>query len=168
MVFSVELSDILHPRRFQNESRRLGWVPLGIDAGEVFWRKQDTLIKKKTKFSSYIRKSRRERLQSLICLTASSYMTKYFCFFSYIRKPFLICIWLCNSSRLNFFVHEENFLFFFIFHSFAGFWYPATKIGISLVYIIGTNIEKKEKRCRTSIYRTESRQFHWRACSFVI
>ena len=53
-------------------------------------------------------------------------------------------------------------------HSFAGFWYPATKICISLVYIIGTNIETKEKRCRTSIYRTESRQFHWRACSFVI
>ncbi len=31
------------------------------------------------------------------------------------------------------------------FQSFAGFWYPADKICISLVYIIGTNIETKEK-----------------------
>ncbi len=47
-----------------------------------------------------------------------------------------------------------------IFHSFAGFWYPANKICISLVYIIGTNIETKEKKCRTSIHRTESRHNH--------
>jgi hypothetical protein len=32
-----------------------------------------------------------------------------------------------------------------VFHSFVGFWYPANKICISLVYIIGTNIETKEK-----------------------
>jgi hypothetical protein len=31
------------------------------------------------------------------------------------------------------------------FQSFAGFWYPADKICISLVYIIGTNIETKRK-----------------------
>ncbi len=46
--------------------------------------------KKKTKFSSNIRKSRRGRLQSHILLTASSYMTKYLRISSYIRKPFLI------------------------------------------------------------------------------
>ncbi len=31
---------------------------------------------------------------------------------------------------------------------------------VSLVYIIGTNIETQEKKCRTSIYRTESRHIH--------
>ncbi len=51
-----------------------------------------TLIKKNKKFFSYIRKSRRERLQShiWIWLMASSYMTKYLCISSFIRKPFLI------------------------------------------------------------------------------
>ncbi len=47
------------------------------------------LIKKKIKFSSYMRKFRVEQLQSHIWLTASSYMWKYFCISSYIRKPFL-------------------------------------------------------------------------------
>ncbi len=42
--------------------------------------KVDTVIKKKTKFSTYIRKSRREQLQSHIWLTAYSYMTKYCAF----------------------------------------------------------------------------------------
>ncbi len=32
-----------------------------------------------------------------------------------------------------------------VFQSFAGFWYPANKICISLIYIIGTNIGTKEK-----------------------
>ncbi len=49
-----------------------------------------TLIKKKIKLSSYIRKFRMEQLQSHIWLTASSYMGKYLCISSYIRKPFLI------------------------------------------------------------------------------
>jgi hypothetical protein len=48
------------------------------------------LIKKKIKFSSYMRKFRREQLQSHLRLTASSYMTKYWRISSYIRKPFLI------------------------------------------------------------------------------
>jgi len=48
-----------------------------------------TLIKKKTKFSSYLRKSRRERLQSHIWLTVSSYMTKYLRISSYMTlQPF--------------------------------------------------------------------------------
>ncbi len=33
-------------------------------------------------------------------------------------------------------------------------------IYISLVYIIGTNIETKEKKYRTNIHRTESRHIH--------
>ncbi len=52
---------------------------------------QCTLIKKKIKFSSYIRKFSVEQLQSLIWLTASSYIGKYLRISSYIRKPFLIC-----------------------------------------------------------------------------
>ncbi len=42
-----------------------------------------TLIKKKIKFSSYIRKFRVEQLQSHIWLTASSYMEKYLRISSY-------------------------------------------------------------------------------------
>ncbi len=49
-----------------------------------------TLIKKKIKFSSPIRKFRMQQLQSHIWLTASSYMGKYLRISSYIRKPFLI------------------------------------------------------------------------------
>ncbi len=48
------------------------------------------LIKKKIKFSLYIRKFRVEQLQSHIWLTASSYMGKYLRISSYIKKPFLI------------------------------------------------------------------------------
>ncbi len=43
-----------------------------------------TLIKMKTKFSSYKRKSRRERLLCHIWLTAASWTTKYLRIFSYI------------------------------------------------------------------------------------
>ncbi len=48
------------------------------------------LIKKKIRFSPYIRKFRMEQLQSHIWLTASSSMGKYLRISSYIRKPFLI------------------------------------------------------------------------------
>ncbi len=49
-----------------------------------------TLIKKKIKFSLYIRKSRVVQLLSHIWPTASSYTGKYLRISSYIRKPFLI------------------------------------------------------------------------------
>jgi hypothetical protein len=66
-----------------------------------------TLIKKKIKFSSYIRKFRMEQLQSHICLTASSsviqYMGKYFAF------PH---IWLCNRSTLNFLISSMRKIWF--------------------------------------------------------
>ncbi len=55
---------------------------------------------------------------------------------------------------------DVTFISVITFPSFAGFWYPANKICISLVYIIGTNIETQEKKCRTSIYMTESRHIH--------
>ncbi len=64
-------------------------------------------------FSSYIRKFRREQLQSHTWLPAFSYMTKYFRISSYIRKPFFIY----NFYILNFLRYEENFIFFFISHS---------------------------------------------------
>ncbi len=44
---------------------------------------------KKKKKSSYIRKFRRDRLQSHRRPTVSSYKVKYLRFYSYIRKPFL-------------------------------------------------------------------------------
>ncbi len=68
------------------------------------------LIKKKIKFSSYIRKFRMGQLQNDIWKTASSYMGKYLRISSYIRKPFLM--WLCNCSTLNFLIYEENFISF--------------------------------------------------------
>ncbi len=48
------------------------------------------LIKKKIKFSLYLRKFRWDRLQSHKWLTASSYMVIYLHISSYIRKPFLL------------------------------------------------------------------------------
>ncbi len=56
---------------------------------ECIW-KQNFTDKKEKRISSYIRQSRREQLQSHICLTASSFMTKYLRISLYIRKPFLI------------------------------------------------------------------------------
>ncbi len=76
-----------------------------------------TLIKKKIKFSSYIRIFRVEQLQRhiyTVWLTASSYMGKYLRISSYIRKPFLPNIWLCNCSTQNFPIYKENLIFFFI------------------------------------------------------
>ncbi len=66
-----------------------------------------TLIKKKIKFSSCIRKFRMEQLQSHIWLTASSYsfIGKYLRFSSWIRKPFFIYdfvnapLWISLSMR---------------------------------------------------------------------
>jgi hypothetical protein len=64
----------------------------GLLVSVCLFRRPDVtaLIKKEIKFSSYIRKSGRDRLQSHIWLTASSYMVQYFCNSSNIRKPFLV------------------------------------------------------------------------------
>ncbi len=62
------------------------------------------------KFSSYIRKFRRNWLQSHIWLMASSYMTKYLRISLKIRKPFLIFdfatdpIWISLYIRISFFL----------------------------------------------------------------
>jgi hypothetical protein len=69
--------------------------------------------KKEIKFSSYLRKFRMEQLQSHIWLTAFSYMGKYLCISSYIRKPFLIYDFATAPLWISL-LYEENFLFFFI------------------------------------------------------
>ncbi len=79
-----------------------------------------TLMKKKIKFSSYIKKFRVEHLKSHIWQTASSYMGKYLRISSYIRKPFLIYVWLCNCSTQNFlimFMRKIWFSFFISVHT---------------------------------------------------
>ncbi len=66
-----------------------------------------TQIKKKTKFSSYIRKFRME-------LVAKSYMRKGFLIYEDMRKYLTIYeeavshIWLSNRSRMNFLICEKN------------------------------------------------------------
>ncbi len=69
--------------------------------------------KKENKIFLRHKESRRERLQSHIWLTASSYMTKYLRISSYIRKPFLIYD-LATAPFWNFLIYEENVIFFFI------------------------------------------------------
>ncbi len=64
-----------------------------------------TLIKENKNFPSYIRKFRRERVQSHIWLTVCFYMVKYLRNSSYIKKPFLIY----DFALL--YVYEENFPF---------------------------------------------------------
>ncbi len=69
-----------------------------------------TLIKKKTKFSSYIRKFRGDRLQ---------YLTIY--------EEAVSHIWLCNRFLLNFLIYEETLNFFF---------YQCTVLYIAAMYIL--------------------------------
>ncbi len=73
------------------------------------WR--DPLIKKKIKFSSYIRKFRAEQLQSHIWLTASSYMGKYLRISSYNRKPFLIYDFAAALLWISWYMRKILFYF---------------------------------------------------------
>ncbi len=72
-----------------------------------------TLIKRKIKFSSYIRKFRVERLQIIWC------MRKGFLIFEEMHKYLVIYeesvshIWLCNRSLLDFLIYEENIVSLF-------------------------------------------------------
>ena len=68
-----------------------------------------TLLKKN---SSYIRKFRREQLQSHIWLTASSYMVKYLRISSYIRRPFLIYDFA--TSPIWIFLYMRKFFYYFL------------------------------------------------------
>ncbi len=71
-----------------------------------------TLVKKKIKFSSYVRKFRWGRLQSHVWLTASLYMVKYLRIFSYIRNPFLIYELATNPIWISFYLRKIYFLFY--------------------------------------------------------
>ncbi len=74
---------------------------------------KSTLIKKKIKFSSYIRKFRSGTV-------AKSCIRKGFLIYEEMCKCFPIYeeafshIWVCNCSILNFLIYEENFILFFI------------------------------------------------------
>jgi hypothetical protein len=63
----------------------------------------------------YMRKFRRDRLQSHIWLTAASYMVKYLRISSHTctRKPFLLYDF-ATATVWGFLIYEENFFFFFI------------------------------------------------------
>ncbi len=74
---------------------------------------ESTLLKKKRKFSLYLRIFIRDRVQSHIWPTASSYMVKYLRISSYIRKPFLIYDFVPDPFWIPLNIYEENFLFFF-------------------------------------------------------
>ncbi len=71
--------------------------------------------KEKKSFLIYcIRKFRRDRVRSHICMTKGLLnLINDLCISSYNRKPFLIHIWLCFWSLLNFLIYEDNFHFFF-------------------------------------------------------
>ncbi len=68
--------------------------------------------KKKIKFSSYIRKLRRDRLQIHLLITASSNIFEHYLIYLKVLPHTRICIWLCNRSHLNFLKFEENLIFF--------------------------------------------------------
>jgi hypothetical protein len=71
-----------------------------------------TLIKKKIKFSSYIRKLRKDRLQSHIRLKASSsYMVKYLRIYSYFGKPFLIYEFATDPISISLYMRKISFSF---------------------------------------------------------
>jgi hypothetical protein len=72
----------------------------------------NALIKKKIKFSSYIRKFRVEQLQSHIWLTASSYMGKYLRISSYIRKPFRIYDFATAPFWISLYMRKILFSFY--------------------------------------------------------
>ncbi len=76
------------------------------------WPCQPSLIKKKIKFSSHIRKFRMEQLQSHIWLTATSYVGKYLRISSYIWKPFLIYDFATISLWISLYMRKIYFLFY--------------------------------------------------------
>ncbi len=81
----------------------------------TIWRTNQnyTLLKKKMKFSSYIRNFWNKAV-------AKSYMREGFLIYVEIRKYLTIYeeattyIWPCNCSIPSFLIYEENFIFFFI------------------------------------------------------
>ncbi len=73
-----------------------------------------TLIKKKIKLSWYVRKFRGIGCKVIYDYRPPHIWWKYLCITSYIRKPFFIYDFAPDPMHLNFPIHEENFVFFFI------------------------------------------------------
>ncbi len=73
-----------------------------------------TVKKREIKFSSYIRKFGRDRLQSHIWLTASPYIVKYLRISSYIRKPFLIYDFATDPIWISIYCRWGKFSFLFV------------------------------------------------------
>ncbi len=97
------------------------------------------LIKKKIKFSLYIRIFRWDRLQSQIWLTASTYMDKYLHSSSFSSKPFPIYDFATDPIWISLYVYEENFVFFFISAVFVGNQY----LLFSILYLVTRYFSKK-------------------------
>ncbi len=74
-----------------------------------------TLLKKKRKFTSYIRKFRRDRVQSHVWLTGSPNMTKYLHISSYIRKLFLIYDFAPGPFWISLFMSKIFFSFLSVY-----------------------------------------------------
>jgi len=72
---------------------------------------EHTLIKKKIKFFSYVRKFRMEQLRSHKWLTVYSHMVKYLRISSYIRKPFIINDFETNPIWISLHIRKISFSF---------------------------------------------------------
>ena len=75
---------------------------------------RQTLIKKKIEFFSYMRKFRREQLQSHVWGRLSNIWGNAQIFSHKFGGRYSYTVWLCNCSLLNFLIYEENFILFFI------------------------------------------------------
>ncbi len=85
------------------------------------------LIKNNIKFSAYMRKFRMEQLQSHKWLTNSSYMGKYLCISSYIRKPFLIYDFATAPLWISLYIRKILFYFLSV-RCQTGFWCRRSRI----------------------------------------
>ncbi len=122
------------------------------------WIKLNHTDTKEKKFFLIYKEIQRNRVQSHIGLTASSSMVKYLCISSYIRKPFLIPIWLCTRSHLNFLIQYMGKFFFLFINAFGTFficaWFLFRESKISkkiyklLIIVILWFTAKKNKHVR--------------------
>jgi hypothetical protein len=78
-----------------------------------------TLIKKKIRFSSYIRRCWMEQLQSHKWLTASSYMGKYLRISSYIRKPYLLFDFATAPLWISLYMRKILFSFLSVYRQYT-------------------------------------------------
>ena len=65
-----------------------------------------------------MKKFRMEQLQSHIGLTASSYMAKYLCISSYIKKPFILYDFPTAPFWISLYMREILFYFLSVYYPF--------------------------------------------------